>query len=100
MKGAQDKKPEKEDIGDGGSAYFKWGQNCIYAARQATYAMKNLNSIAFCNLQPKSDKKVDDTLPRRPNMSFHRKSISEQQMLVFWYFAIRVWSQKLEMIPT
>jgi hypothetical protein len=41
VKGAQNKKPEKEDIGDGGSAYFKWGQNCIDAARQATYAMKN-----------------------------------------------------------
>ena len=23
VKGTQDKKPEKEDIGDGGSAYFK-----------------------------------------------------------------------------
>jgi hypothetical protein len=41
VKGTQNKKPEKEDIGDGGSVYFNWGQNCIDAAPQATYAMKN-----------------------------------------------------------
>ena len=40
-KGAQNKKPDKEDIAYGGSAYFRWGQNCIDAARQATYAMNN-----------------------------------------------------------
>ena len=34
-------KPDKEVIADGGSAYFKWDQNCIDTTRQATYAMKN-----------------------------------------------------------
>lgn len=37
----REQKPEKEDIGDGDSAYFKWGQNCIDTMRQVTSAVKN-----------------------------------------------------------
>jgi hypothetical protein len=43
----------------------------------------NIRDEEFKIVIPTSDKKTDDTLPRRPNTSLHRKCISEQQMLVF-----------------